>query len=790
MQMWMGLGDDVRTTLRGWRRAPVFSTAVLLTLALGVALFSAVLSFADGYLFRPLPFPGADRTYYVRDPHARVASALSAADVLALRQSSVAEFGFVEWSVSSLVSSMTIDGRKVEVFPYQVGRDFRKTLALPLAAGRDFQADDHQQGGSVSAWLSNRFWLREFSGDWSVVGQRFPGARFNGAVVDVHVVGILAPQVATLDLNNEPPDLVVAAQGPPVVGPNRLAFPLALVPKGMTVEEATNRISAALQAAVPSTTGGARTVKLTSFVEAQVAGGRPTAKLLFAGVVLIFILAGMNLVHLLLGRSLARSADVSTRVALGASRWRIVRAFMVESLMLGVVGTAAGLLLGNALSALLISRVPRLPTAGRNLAMVPMLFDIRIIAISVAAGLVTAAIGGLWPARRAWRGTLLARTGATAGLPRRLARFILASELTVVTMVAIGVVFAGIGLFRYLNQPLGYDYRDRARVSVDIPGRRLEGADAVLVRDAVRAVAGVRAAGLETARVPNAALSVPGRDIKTDDVPTIGISDGLFEAWGMKLRSGRWFDAAASSSSDAAVVDERFAQMAWPGVEAVGQSLRTGATLRTVVGVVESQRRRLDADVTPTVFVPMDASAGQTPIVLWAPGVSESELRERVAQAVTAAIPGSKVIVSPLTFDTLFARGIGEARFQIPFVIAFGALAGALAVVGVFGIVSFLVLQRTREFGVRIALGATRFDIVRTVMRDSVGPAIAGLVIGSIGARVFASVVESTIFGWHASGVLTIALVAAAILAVAIVAALAPAARASRTDPAVSLRTE
>ena len=788
--LWIGLGDDVRTTLRGWRRAPVFSTAVLLTLALGVGLFSAVLSFADGYLFRPLPFPGADRTYYVSDPHARIADALSATDVVALRQSPVAEFGFVEWSSSSLMSQMTIDGRPIDVFAYEVGPGFRDTLLVPLAAGRDFQRDDHVAGGPVSAWLSYRFWLHEFSGDWSVVGRRFPAASFRGTSIEVRVVGILAPQVATFDLNNRPPDLVVAAQGPAIVGPNRLAFPLALLPEGVTVEQATGRISAALQAAAPSAAGGPRIVKLESFAGAQVSGGRPTAKLLFAGVVLIFVLAGMNLVHLLLGRSASRAADVATRVALGASRWRIVRAFIVESALLGLVGTAAGLLLGSNLSTFLAARVPQLPTGGRNLSMVPMIFDSRIMAISAVAGLLTAAIGGLWPARHAWRGSLLARTGTNAGLSRRVARLILASELTVVTMVAVGVVFAGLGVYRYLNQPLGYDYRDRARVDVRIPGKRFAGADAVTALDAVRAVAGVRAAGLETVRVPDDEVSVPGRAIKASAVSTSGISDGLFEAWGMKLRNGRWFDTSAFAGGDSAVVDERFARMAWPDADAIGQSVRTGSTLRTVIGVVESQRWRLDGEVSPTVFVPIDSASARAPIVLWAPGVDDKDLRERVTQAVAVAVPGAKATVTPTAFDTLFARGVGEARFQVPFVIAFGALAGVLAIVGVFGIVSFLVLQRTREFGVRIALGASRLDIVRAVLRDSVGPAIAGLVIGSAGARASASVVESTIFGWQSSGVLTIALVAGAILAVAVIAALAPAARASKIDPAVSLRVE
>ena len=786
--IWTGLREDLRSTLRGWRRAPIFSATVLLTLALGVGLFSAVLSFADGYLFRPLPFAGADRTYFVTDPHGPIASALSASDVVVLRQSPVAEYGFVEWSGSGPLNQVNVDGRSVAVFSYQVALGFRNTLALPLAAGRDFTAEDHAQGTTVSAWLSYRCWLRDFGGDWSVVGRTFPATGHRGAV-NLRVVGILGREVSTFDLNNRPPDLVVAAQGPPLVGPNILAFPLVMLPEGTTVEQAAGRISAVLQATRPATDGRPRTVKLSSFADAQVRGGRPTAKFLFAGAAMVFLLASMNLVHLLLGRGATRAAEVSTRVALGASRWRIVRAFLVESAMMGAVGTAAGLVLGQLLSALIAARVPPLPTGARNLTMVPMIFDARVIGISAALGLLAAIVGGMWPARRAWRSSLLPRM-LGGGVSRRLAQVILASELTVVTMVSVGVVFASLGIYQYLNQPLGYDYVDRAHVWVQLPGKRLMGGDAVVGLHAIRAVAGVRAAGLETIRLRDQPISVPGRTIETKGVSTLGISAGLFEAWGMKLRSGRWFEPGEFTGGGTAVVDERFARMAWPEGGAVGQSVRAGQTLRTVVGVVESQRWRLDRDPAPTVFLPAVESAGESSIVLWAPGVDAEDLRGRVTAAVVSALPNSRVTITSTTFDSLFARGIGEARFQIPVVVAFGILAGALALVGVFGIVSFLVHQRSREFGIRIALGARRGDIRAAVLQESVRPALAGLTLGIFGAWASASVVESTVFGWQVSGLQTIMLVSGAILGVAVVAALAPAARATRIDPAVSLRID
>jgi putative ABC transport system permease protein len=785
--MFTGLTDDVRMTLRGWRRAPIFSVTVLATLALGIGLFSAVLSFADGYLFRPLPFPGADRTYYVRDPNASIASALSSADVAALRQSPIATFGFVEWSSSHSVTEMDIDGRRLEVFPYEVGAEFRKTLALPLAAGRDFTPSDHARGGDVAAWLSYRFWLREFDGDWSVVDRRFPGSGPRGPV-GLRIVGILGREVSTLDLNNRPPDLVVAAQGPRLIGPNVLAFPIVMLPVGTTIEQGAAEIAAVLQNLSPAKDGRPRAVRLTSFAAAQVAGGRPTAKLLFVGAALTFVLAAMNIVHLLLGRGAVRAREVRTRIAVGASRWRIVRAFLVESVLLGGAGTAAGLFLGWLLSAFIATRVPQLPTGARNLAMVPTIFDARVLAISALLGLAAAVVAGLWSAMRAWRGTSLAGAKSNAISPG-LARFILASELTVVTMVMAGVVFASLGVHEYLNRPLGYEYVDRAQVYVQLPGKRLAGTDAAVALEAVRSVAGVRAAGLEAARAVNQPVSVTGRPVENKDLATLAIAEGLFEAWGMTIRSGRWFEPADFSSRDVAVVDERFARSTWPE-GAIGQTLQVGEAVRTVVGVVASQRWRLEVEPSPTVFLPSPETSGRSPIVVWAPGRDADELRTRITSAIVAALPGARVTVTPITFQSLFARSAGEAYFQIPVVISFGALSGILALVGVFGIVAFLVQQRTREFAIRIAIGATRLDVARSVLRTSVVPALAGLATGLMGAWISASAVESTVFGWKASGLQTILLVAVAILGVAVLAALAPAVRATRTDPAASLRVD
>jgi len=787
-RMWTGTIDDLRYAVRGLTRMPMFTATVIVTLALGVGLISGILAFADGYLFRPLPFPGADHAYYVRDPNGQFGRMISATDARILRESRLVSYGFVEWSLSSTVSEVVVDAAPVPAFAYEVTPGFRRTLGLPLRAGRDFSPPDHDPSAPLVAWVSYRFWQRTLGSDWGVVGRSFQ-VRGPRGLADLTIVGILGPEVATFDSNNEPPDFVVPARGRPREGPNQLAFPLVRLPEDVSVEQATAQMTAILQAGNPGADGRPRVVSLTSFDRLQRGGGAPTARILFAGALLIMLLAALNLMHLLLGRGEARSAEAATRLALGASRWRIRRAFLIESLVLGGVGIGLGLIAGKALATLIASRIPELPTAGRNLAMMPVMFDGRVMLIAATFGVLAAVVGGLWPARRAWRMSLHARARGMTRRSVRLARMILASELTVVTVVGAGAIFAGQGIYRYLHKPLGFDITDRVEVSVQRPGARLSPPEIAQASEAVRTTIGVRVAAAETVRVPGEeTLAVPDSAMDTSRLGPQGVPPGLFEAWGWKLVDGRWFDRQEASGSDEAVVNEEFARLAWPGAAAIGAKIRTGPHLRVVVGVIRSHQWRLDMPIRPELFVPAPAGLGTLPIVAWAPGAEAADIQARIKKNVEAAVPGTRVTARFLTFDTYFARGIGEARFQAPIVTTFAVLVALLAAVGVFGIVSFLASQRTREFGIRVALGARRSQVKLTVIRESVVPALVGVVAGSLGAWALARVVQSSVFGWEASGSMAIVAVIAGVLIVAVVAAMLSAGRAAKVDPAISLR--
>jgi putative ABC transport system permease protein len=790
---------DVRTVIRGWRRTPALSATVVITLALGLGLAAAIFSFADGYLFRALPFPSPDQLYFVRDPQAPIA--LLAADTDALRHSDVGDFGFVEWSAGHRVSGdrMIVEGRPVPVWTNDVTPGFGQTLQVPLIAGRMFEDADHREGASVSAWISYGFWQREFGGDPAILNRsyRITGRR----PVDVTIVGILNREVASFDLNNEPPDLVAPGLVevlPKVINRNYLSFPIVRLPGTMTRTEGEARISAALQAVAPAADGRQRVIQLRPLRAAQVAGGAPTARVLFTGALLVLLLVSINLVHLLLAQGVARAGEIATRAALGASRWRIARLFLVESIILGMGGISGGLLLGAWLSKVIAARIPQFPTVGRNLALVPMVFDARVVVSAVVLGILIAALGTIWPAWRAIRRPLHVATRSLAGVksavPARISRVVLASELGVATVLLLGTVFIGQGIWTYLHRPLGFNYADRVSVDVDLmhPAGELPYASPsewASVRGAIAAIPGVKAVGAYRLG-DGQPIAVRGEPFPKSQAYNVG--EGYFEAWQVRLVAGRLFSAdEMRGEAPVAVVDAAFASRAWPTAQAIGQDLRVGTgLLRRVVGVVETQVRSLRSETLSEAYIPRSETTGSLYLVAWAPGLSSEQLLNRLIPTLKTILPGAVASAESVTFTRLFNRQTGEAEFQGPIMLAFGVLTFVLAGIGAFGLVSYLIAQRTREFGIRLALGARSHDIWRAVVRESVWPALAGLSIGNAAAWALERFVRANAFGWASSGLIAVALVTVAMLAVAVIAAASPARRALRIDPSVVLRAE
>ena len=793
------LPDDVRFTVRGWRRSPGFSVTIVLTLVLGLGLAAAIFAFADGYLFRGLPFPSSDRLFFVRDPDARPAL-LKASDTIALRASTVGDLGFVEWGGETPVpgfSELLVGDRRVRVRLDGVSPGFAQVMQMPLEAGRVFTAEDYVGATPVPAWISYRFWQHELGGDPDVLGRAMTIDGL-GRQSQVMIVGILDRRVTAFDLNNPPPELVLPSIELRNPGPNLLSMPIVRLPEDMSPERARAAIASTLQGLAPAPTGKVRTVRLASVYEYQVAGGRPTAQVFSVGALLILGLVMINLVHLLLTRGVARAGEIATRAALGASRWRIARIFVVEGLLLGILGIAGGLVLGAWLASVIASAIPTFPTGPRNLSLVVMAFDARIVIFAVLLGFAISLSAGVWPTWQALRHPALTSSRNAVGggthVSSRNSRTILASEVAVATVIMVGTVFMGLGIWRYLNQPLGFELEDRWNVYLEPPrdGRADDsGLDWTAAVEAVRGAPGVRAAGVRRDR-PVRPVALEDRGPIGNEVRAQDVAYGYFEGWGIRPTAGRLFrPEEVAADAPIAIVDEKFATWAWPNDDPIGKVLRAGTgPPREVIGVVPHERRRLSMEIPGVVYVPRPRIDEREAIIAWAPGMGAADLAERVAGPLAQVAPGYRAVVSPITFENIFARDAGEAMFQRPLVVLFGLSALVLAGVGLFGLVSYLVEQRTRDFGIRLALGARPGDIWRPVIGQSVVPAAAGLLIGLGVAWALEGVVRASVFGWKSSGALAMTAVAVALMMVAVVAAIGPARHAMRIDPIEALRAE
>jgi predicted permease len=619
--------------------------------------------------------------------------------------------------------------------------------------------------------------------------------------VTIEIVGVTDPSVTTFDTSFGANNMLDAGFAPalpwkPDTGKSiTLATPIVRLPPGVSRERAETEIAAALQVIRPGPEGAPRRVRLDSWPEEYGRAGRATARLLMIGAALALALVMVNLVHLLLTRGVARSAEMATRAALGASRWRLTRLFLVESLMYGAAGTGAGLVLARWLTVTLAENLPTRGTDAGTLALVAMQFDYRVVAFAVAGGLGVALIGGLWPAWRAGRVRLVTSAHAPGGtgarISARLSRALLASEVAVSTVVLTGAVFAGLGIWRFLNQPLGLDLADRYGVSFPaIADSSADGVDWIGLREAVRRVEGVRAASavFENSRDR---VRLGDRLLDRDAAAVFAIGTHGIPAIGLQVLAGRAPGEEESAAiAPVALVDERFARIYWPGQSVVGQRLSVGDVVYDVIGVIASPRFSLLRQTPPLVVVPAAPQPGRTGMTVWAPGLSETDLTRRIAAVAGALAPGFRATVSARTFDRVFSDDIGNVRFQRPIVVALGLFAFLVAAIGLYGVVRYLVEQRTRDFSVRIALGARPWDVWMAVAGESLRPAMAGLTAGLIVAWTLSGVVRATMFGWESSAPLSMAAVSALMAMVAVVAIVGPARRVLSIDPSATLRAE
>ncbi|MEX2271490.1 MAG: ABC transporter permease [Vicinamibacterales bacterium] len=804
---------DITHVTRMLAGRPVFTIIATGVLALGLGASTAIFTVADALLLRSLPYPDADRivALWERDTSSS-----------APRQE-VASGNFFDWrdratsfeKVASL-APWSVDytgGAKPEVFfGTRVSEGFFEILGIQPLHGRLFSGADHKSGREQVAVLGHELWTTRFGQDPAIVGKTLP---LDG--VPVEVIGVLPawfdlPMIAA----SERRDLWLPDVAPQEwARQNRTSGYWAVIAKlrrdrtRQGAQAEMNAISARMAKDYPKTnaTVVAQVDPLTEHLEAKV---RPALFAMLAAVALVLLIACANVANLMLARGAEREREFAIRGALGASRSRLVRQMLTESLMIAAAGTAMGLLLARTLLDTVIAMAPPEITGLQQISM-----DWRVFAFACALGMATAIGFGLVPAlhvsRAAASDPMKEGRGATGTRRARRTRDLLAIAEIALAMVL--VVSAGLLLrsfFAIMRVDTGFAADRVAAVQLFAYGDRTRTAEQRIQFfresiDRMRALPGVTHAGAVSAMpfIPaniniEAPLAVEGRADNPSDARTVFLtaaSDGYFETMGIPLVSGRTFTAYDDArSAPVAIVSQSLSKRHWRDASPIGAFVNvrfTGRQIRTqIIGVVSELRHdALDQPARDELFLSQaQVGFGSMTYVLRA-SADPAALIEPAKQVVWALDP-LQTIYDEATVPELVAATVAPRRFAMVLVAVFAAVAMLLAAAGVYGIMSFTTSQRTREMGVRLALGATRRSVSSLVVGHAIALAAIGVVLGTAGAYVAGTAIRTMLYGVSPFDPLTVGAVAALLLVTAIFAAYLPARRAGKVDPLVALRVE
>jgi putative ABC transport system permease protein len=819
--IWLDLlWRDARHAVRSLRRTPAFTGVALAVLTLSIGATTAIFSVVDAVILRGLPFPESDRLVAVGELNVKD-SAPSALNLTTPQT-------FLDWrdeqdvftglaAVAYAEISLRREGNAVpeNLRAQRLTADFFAVLQTQPILGRRFSREDEVEGRGNVAVISYSLWQRRFAGRPDVIGAYLPGQQASFEVVGVMPPGFSYP-VDTYVLGvREPTDVwvpYVFSSNERVRG-NSYGYNLHVIGRlrdGMSIEGAQARMSqitAGLAAETPRWYRD-RAAKVEPLHEFVTRGVRTWMIMLLAAVSFVLLIACVNLANLMLVRATARTRELGIRAALGGSRWDLSRVLLLESLILSLTGAALGAAVAwwgvDLLRSIVPAEVPRAATIA---------VDIRVLATTGILAVLAGVAFGMAPVVKFSRPTIAgalnqAERTSTATLRTKVLR----STLLVAEVALTVVLLLGSGLFlasfaRVSNVDLGVDPNDVLTVQVrvlEVPTNIEQAAQRnrqllLNVLDRVRAIPGVEVASLAGGGLPLRGdlrtfdFGIPGRELpRNTDIALNQISPDYFRALKVPLLRGRLFaDADSQNSEPVVILNEAAAARYFPGEDAVGKVVRLVGN-RTVVGVVGDIRHDgPESGWRTQAFVPLAQSRvfGATLVVRTASGAQG--ILPAVRQAIWSEFPDAlPTRIDEHTLTYYFDALVAQRRFNMLLLALFGVLGLSIASVGIYGVMGYIVSQRTQEIGIRMALGAQPSTILRSVLGSALLTMLLGIAIGLIGAWGLSGLVRGFLFEVQPHDPRVYAGALLVLAATGLAAAFGPAHRASSVDPLTALRME
>jgi putative ABC transport system permease protein len=832
--------QDLRCGLRQLRRNPGFTAVAVLTLALGIGANTAIFSVVNAVVLRPLPYPQSDRLVWISEV------------IPALNAELAAGGDYVDWrdqnktlermaAYDPAVSfNLTGRGTPARIHAAGVSANFFQTLGVDPQLGRSFTHEEDQPNGPHTVVLMQTFWQQYFGSDPQVLGKTVTLNSAPYAVVGVMPASFRFPgdaeiqMLVPLQLNETGERMREGAPGPrfvriiglmkPDVTIARTQADLDAIRKHAEASQMNNGGPGPASGPGPGPATGRRSrqvmrsngpsdtqLKVVTLEEHLAGNLRPTMLTLLGVVGLVLLIACANVANLMLTRASSRTREVALRTVLGAGRWRLIRQLLSESLILALAGGVAGLLLA-AWGVRVMTRLMPASLGASILNVAPVRLNAQVLLFTLAVSIITGVLFGLAPALAATRLNLSENlkegsqgTGARSGLLRGA---LAVAELSLALILLIGAGLLIKSFYHVLSIDPGFSTDHILTMNLSLTDSRYpqalqKRAFYLEVLRRVETLPGVRSAAFVDSLplspyldklfiVVRLATESGAASTKGMTMSGLTVSPAYFSTLGIRVLKGRTFtDADDDQAPKVAVINEALARHIWPGENPLGKKLPGILDKRTVVGVVADTRHEgLSADVESEIYFPLFQQKRILGMQLAVRTAADPVSMISAVRTQIAAIDPEEPIYNVSTLDQTLSDSVSPRRFNMLMLGIFAGIALALATVGIYGVMAFSVTQRTREIGIRMALGAKRRDVLGLMARQALGVTWAGIAFGVGGACALTRFLASFLYGVQPTDITTFVMVPSALVAVSLLACYIPARRATKVDPMVALRYE